>query len=83
MQVRVPPPGLMPIERATEATIPVVTTFPPASSMATATLVANCVPAVELPGWATKPSLTGAPVTTLKTLLVVLVKAGDEVTSRR
>ena len=69
-QVSVPPPGLFSIESRTVAVMPVVTTLPPASSIATLTGVLNCVPAVDVAGgWTRNASFVAGPIPILKGVL--------------
>ena len=58
VQVRVPPPGLLPIERVIVATMPDAITLPPASVIATWTLDGKVVPMLaDAGGWTTSAAI--------------------------
>src|SRR5947209_8168167 len=75
-QVRVPPAGLLPIDRVTVAVLlaPVVIVLPPRSWTATTGCAVNACETTAPAGWVTKPSLLGAPIATVKPLLVADVR---------
>src|SRR5262245_23530760 len=77
--VSVPLTGFAPIESEIVAVQPVVTTLPPASSIAAAGAGAMVPPAGALVGWATNAILTGGPTVTLNAALVVWVSGGVEI----
>src|SRR5260221_10540302 len=76
VQVRMPPPGFVPMARVTVAVepMPLVTVLPPASWMATIGCGTRASPAVDVPGCVVKPSFAAGPAVIVSMTLVADVR---------